>query len=116
MKQNLNRNIALTFRVSGEEQALIRKGMEIAGISNLRAYLLKMAVDGRIISVEMDSIVECNRLLRNISSNINQVAKKVNMTDRVTGADIDWIKAQQAEIWAKQDNIINKLTKIMEAV
>ena len=52
MKQNLKRNIALTFRVSADEQELIYKRMKDSGISTLRHFLLKMALSGRVISVE----------------------------------------------------------------
>ena len=114
MKQNLNRNIALTFRVTEAEQELIRKAQARTKIKSLRAYLLKMAVNGRVIEVEQTSVDECNRLLRNISGNINQIAKRANETGRVYAADLDEIKARQGEIWEQQDKIIRILAKIVE--
>ena len=114
MKQNLTRNIAMTFRVNKEERELIRKAMKLANIEYLRPYLLKLAVNGRIINVEMDSIAECNRLLSNISNNINQIAKKVNQTGNIYTSDIEEIKARQDEIWEQQDKIIRLLTKVVE--
>jgi hypothetical protein len=114
MKQKLNRNIALTFRVDEKERELINKRMKDAGISTLRHFLLKMALTGRVISVEMDSIAECNRLLRNISGNINQIAKRANETGRVYDADLAEIKTYQGEIWERQDRIIRLLGEIVE--
>jgi len=116
MKQNLKRNIALTFRVSSEERELIDERMKSAGITSLRAFLLKMALNGRVINVEMDSIAESNRLLRNISNNINQVAKRANETGRVYNSDLDEIKARQGEIWEQQDKIIRLLAQLVEGV
>jgi hypothetical protein len=112
--QNLKRSINIGFRVTEEEQKLIQKAMARTKITNMRAYLLKMAVNGRVIEVELTSVNECNRLLRNISGNINQIAKRANETDRVYDADLADIKARQAEIWAQQDNIIKILAKIVE--
>ena len=114
MKQNLSRNIALTFRVDAKERELINKRMKDAGISTLRQFLLKMALNGRVICVEMDSIVECSRLLRNISVNINQIAKRANETGNLYAADMEEIKTRQGEIWEQQDKIIRLLTDIVE--
>jgi len=116
MKQNLKRNIALTFRVSAEERELIEQRMKSANITTLRTFLLKMALNGHVISVEMDSIAESNRLLRNISNNINQMAKRANETGRIHDADIADIKAKQGEIWEHQNKIIRLLAELVEGV
>jgi hypothetical protein len=114
MRQNLKRNIALTFRVNEEERELINKRMKSVGVGTLRIFLLKMALNGRVINVEMDSIGECNRLLRSISNNINQIAKRVNGTGNLYAVDTDEIKKQQIEIWEQQDKILRLLGKIVE--
>jgi hypothetical protein len=114
MKQVLSRNIALTFRVDANERDLIYKRMEMTGITTLRTFLLRMALTGRIIHVEMDSITECNRLLRNIGSNINQIAKRVNETGNIYTADITDIKDGQSIIMLQQDKIIKLLTDVVE--
>jgi uncharacterized protein (DUF1778 family) len=114
MKQNLTRNIALTFRVNEEERELIRKAMKLANVTSLRPYLLKLAINGRIVNVEMDSIAECNRLLSNISNNINQISKRANQTGNLYAADFEEIKTRQDEIWEQQDKIIRLLTKVVE--
>ena len=114
MKQTLSRNIALTFRVDANERDFITERMKMAGISTLRTFLLKMALTGRIINVEMDSITECNRLLRNISSNINQISKRINETGNIYTADINDIKTSQGNIMQQQDKIIKLLTEIVE--
>jgi len=98
MKQNLQRSISMTFRVNEEERDLIYKAMKLSGVKSLRAYLLKMAVNGRIFHVELDSVREMNRLLGNATNNINQIAKGVNETGRVHAPDLDEIKARQDEI------------------
>jgi len=85
-----------------------------AGVGTLRTFLLKMALNGRVINVEMESIRECNRLLRNISNNINQIAKRVNGTGKLYSNDISEIKTQQDDIWEQQDKIIRLLSKIVE--
>ena len=112
-KQKLTRSINMGFRVTEEERGMIYKRMNQTKISNLRTYLLKMAVDGRVIEVDLTSINECSRLLRNISNNINQIAKRANETGNVYPADIEEIKTQQDEIWRQQEKIIRSLAKLV---
>jgi len=75
--QKLKRSINIGFRVTEEEKQMILKRQAQTNISSLRAYLLKMAIDGRVINLELTPVAECAKLLRNISSNINQIAKRV---------------------------------------
>jgi hypothetical protein len=116
MKQKLERSIAMTFRVNEKERDMIREAMKISGIINMRAYLLKMAVNGRIIRVELDSVREMNRLLSNATNNINQIAKRANETDRIHTTDLNDIKARQEEIWVQQKEILRRLNKILGIV
>ena len=116
MKQNLKRNIAMTFRVDEDERDFIYKKMKKAGIDNLRHYLLKMAVMGQILTVDMTDVQECGKLLRSISNNVNQLTKRANEGRSVYKADLDYIQEQLAGVWEQQDKIIKALTKIVEEV
>jgi len=114
--QNLKRNIALTFRVSAKEQEMIKRRMAQTNIRNLRAYLLKMAIDGRVISLDLSYVRECSRLLRNVSNNVNQLAKRANEGNNVCSGEIADVKIQLGEVWEQQDKIIKNLAKILEVV
>ncbi|GHU94946.1 conjugal transfer protein [Clostridia bacterium] len=116
MAQNLTRNKNLTFRVTQAEYDMVHKRMAQTKINNLRAYLLKMAIDGMVIHIEMESIQERNKLLRNISNNVNQIAVRANSTGNIYAADLDEIKARQAEIWQQQDEIMKKMNTIIGEV
>ena len=114
MKQKLERNIAMTFRVTEKERDMIRKRQQQTGILNTRAYLLKMAIDGRVICVDSDSVKGMNRLLSNVSNNINQIAKRVNQTGNIYKNDLDDINKRIDEIWVQQKEILNKFNKILD--
>jgi hypothetical protein len=47
-----------------------------------------MALDGYIVKLDLDEISEMIRLLRISSNNLNQIAKKINATGSVYGAEI----------------------------
>ncbi|MCL2226088.1 MAG: plasmid mobilization relaxosome protein MobC [Oscillospiraceae bacterium] len=112
--QNLQRSIAMTFRVTEKERDFIRYRQKQSGIRNMRAYLLKMAVDGRVIYVELDNVREMNRLLSNATNNINQISKRVNETGNIYAADIDEIVARLDDIWSQQKEILRRLNAILE--
>jgi len=114
--QNLKRNINMGFRVTAKEQELIRKRMAQTNIKNLRAYLLKMAVDGRVISLELDSLTECSKLLRNISNNINQIAVHANTYGAVYDADMVTIKNRLDDVWQQQEQVIKTISELVEVV
>ena len=116
MQQNLERNHALTFRVTSTERDLIRHKMNQVNMKNLRAYLLKMAIDGRIISIDLTGVTEMNRLLGNVSNNINQIARHVNETSNIYPTDIENIRARQEEIWIQQKEILRLISGAMDAV
>jgi len=114
--QNLKRNINMGFRVTEEEQQWIRRRMAQTKIRNLRAYLLKMAVDGYVLNLDLTDVNECSRLLRNVSNNVNQIAKRANETGNIYQIDLDDVKIRLDEVWQQQDKIIRSLAKILEAV
>jgi hypothetical protein len=116
MKQKLERNIAMTFRVTEKERDMIRLAQKESGIINMRAYLVKMAANGLIIRIDLDHVREMNRLLGNIANNINQVAKRANQTGNVFTADIEEIKTRQDEIWVQQRAILISLAEILDAL
>ena len=114
--QKLKRSINMGFRVTPEEHDAIKKRMEMAGISSLRVFLMKMALLGHILCIDLTDVRECSRLLRNASGNINQIAKRVNETGNFYAADLADIQGRLGDIWKQQDKIIRSLSKILEVV
>jgi hypothetical protein len=75
-----------------------------------------MALMGSIITLDVADVRDCSKLLRNVSNNVNQLAKKANECGNVPAAELADVKAQLGEIWEQQNKIIRSLTKILEAV
>jgi DNA mismatch repair ATPase MutL len=114
--QKLKRSINMGFRVNEEEQELIRRRMAQTKFSNLRAYLLKMAIDGRVITIDLTHVKECSRLLGNVSGNINQISRHANTYGTLYAEDMAKIQQQLDEVWAQQDKILKFLTKLAKVV
>ncbi len=109
---NRNRPIQVKFRVTPEERKMIDKRMEQAGTTNMAAYLRKMAIDGYVVKLELPELRDFISLLRRTSNNFNQIARRVNSTDRIYADDIVEMKNLLEEIWKADNQILEKLASI----
>ena len=98
------RRINLMFWVTPHENELIRHRMAQAGTANLSAYLRKMAIDGYVLKLDVPELKEMVTLLRRMSSNINQIARRMNETGRIYEVDMSEVQAQQKQLWRKCGN------------
>ena len=109
---NRNRPIQVKFRVTPEERKIIGKRMEQAGTNNMAAYLRKMAIDGYVVKLELPELRDFISLLRRTSNNFNQIARRVNSTDRIYADDIVEMKNLLEQIWEADNQILEKLASI----
>ena len=100
--ENRKRTIQIKFRVTEEERTLIEEKMKMVPTGNMEAYLRKMAIDGYIIQVDHSDIKNMTAELQKIGVNINQIAKRANVTGNVYQEDIEEIKGALKEIWRLQ--------------
>ena len=91
---------------------MIDRRMEQAGISNMAAYLRKMAIDGYVVKLELPELRDLISLLRRTSNNFNQIARRVNSTDRIYADDIREMKNLLEQIWEADNRILEKLAAI----
>ena len=109
---NRNRPVQVKFRVTPEERKMIDKRMEQAGVTNMAAYLRKMAIDGYVVKLELPELRDFISLLRRTSNNFNQIARRVNSTDRIYAEDIVEMKNLLEQIWKADNQILTKLASI----
>ena len=113
MKAGQNKKtVRVEFVMSEQDAELVKGRMAELGITNLSAYLRKMAVDGYIIHLDMGDIQEMVRLLRICSNNLNQYAKRANETGSVYAADVEDMQARYAELWEAANKILLELAQI----
>ena len=100
--------MGLYTKVTPEEKAVIEEKMALAGTDNLRAYLRKMAVDGYVVRVDMDGILETVKLLRSISSNVNQIVKRCNETRSLYAQDVEDLRQGYTQVWTEIGKLLKK--------
>lgn len=111
--ENRSRKNNICFRVSDEEKQMIQRRMKQTEIVSLRAYLLKMAIDGYVLNLDLTEITKMNQLLGNVSNNINQIARRVNSTGNIYEADIQEIKNNYDKLIEQSGKILGALTAIL---
>lgn len=112
MTEKRRRRVKLMTRVTEEEYAQIQARMALVGTGNLSAFLRKLALDGRIVLLDMDEIKTLVSLLRRTSANVNQIAKRVNSTSRMYESDLAEIQNRLGELWLALDEVLRKLAVI----
>ena len=106
------RSVRVEFVITEQEAALIKERMAELGITNLSAYLRKMAVDGYIIHLDMSDIQEMIRLLRICSNNLNQYTRRANETGSVYAADVEDLRIRLDSLWDSMDKLLRGFANI----
>lgn len=109
----VERSKYIHIRVTPGEVDRIKERMEEAGIRSMTAYLLRMALNGFVIVMDLSDLKEILRLLQISGNNLNQYAKRANETGSIYREDIEELKNNQKEILQEMRKMLDKLTAIM---
>ncbi len=109
---NEKRNVQLHILASEKEVSLIKERMSLIGVSNLSAYLRKVAIDGYIINLDLKEVRELIRLLRICSNNLNQYTRKANETGSVYAADIEDLRLRLDKVWDATEKMLSSLSDL----
>ena len=109
----VERSKYIHIRVTPEEVDRIKERMQEAGIKSMTAYLLRMALHGFVIMMDLSDLKEILRLLQISGNNLNQYAKKANEMGSIYKEDIDELKSNQKEIVQEMRKVLDKLTELM---
>ena len=110
----VERSKRIELRVTEDELMKIRDRMEEAGISSLTAYLVRMAIHGYVIVMDLSDLKEILRLLQISGNNLNQYARKANETGSIYHEDIEELKNNQKEILQEMRKKYVSIFQILE--
>lgn len=106
------KTVRMQLVISQKEADLVKERMAELGITNLSAYLRKMAVDGYIIHLDTGDIQEMVRLLRICSNNLNQYARRAHETGSIYAADVEDLRRRLDRLWDQMDRLLREFANI----
>ena len=114
MTKKRRRCVHLHVMVTPEEQALIGERMAEAGISNMGAYMRKMALNGYVLHVDLSDIRELVSLQRRCANNLNQVAIHVNTYGGIYPDEIKALQRDYADLWGPLSDLLLQIIVIFQ--
>lgn len=92
---------------------MIADRMAEAGISNMGAYIRKMALNGYVLHVDLSDIRELVALQRRCANNLNQVAIHVNTYGGIYPDEIKALQRDYADLWEPLSELLKKLSAVV---
>ena len=109
---NRMRNERLEIKLTEEEKALFEEKRKLAKCRNMSHFIRKCVLEKEIYQVDLEPFRDLQGLLSNATSNINQIAKRVNSTGIIYKDDINDMKKQieyfSKELWQIHSLLLNR--------
>lgn len=114
MNNKNNRTVTLKFRVTPEEKEIIKRRIKMTNKKTVSEYLRSIALKGVIVNYENQGLIDLMKGMRGIQTNVNQIAMRVNSTNRVYDEDFKYLKRVMKDIWQQLESIQSSLHSICQ--
>ena len=92
---------------------MIADRMAEAGISNMGAYMRKMALNGYVLHVDLSDIRELVALQRRCANNLNQAAIHANSYGGLYPDELKRLQKDYADLWGPLSDLLAQLSAIV---
>ena len=99
MKEKIKRTRSVQVRLSQEEYDFLEQKFQLSGYKSKSEFMRFAFFDTLIVKFSTEDMQELLRLVRSISNNVNQIAVRVNSTDKVYVEEMNNIKDGVEKIW-----------------
>ena len=96
------------FYLDDDEQYILDEKFRVSGMKSKSAFLRKLILYGYVYDVDYSYLRNYNTELGRISSNLNQIAKRINSTGNIYKEDINEVKELMNEVWRTQKSMLSK--------
>lgn len=97
------------FLLTEAEDEMLQQKMKTFGIRKKSAFFRAMILNGYMLKLDLPEIREMIRLLKNLTNNVNQIARRLNEHGSIYETEIDEIKEKQTELWNMMNQLLTKL-------
>ena len=98
MDNNKRRDLYLKIRVNQEELDYIDRKFRESGMKSRSEFVRAMIFEGYIAQVNENELKELTRIANNVANNINQIARRANVTNKVYKEDIEEVESLAGKI------------------
>ena len=105
---NRKRTNPVQFYLDDDEQYILDEKFRLSGMKSKSAFLRKLILYGYVYDVDFSYLRNYNTELGRISSNLNQITKRVNSTGNIYQEDMDEVKKLMNEVWRTQKSMLSK--------
>ena len=98
----------MQFYLDDDEQYILAEKFSVSGMNSKSAFLRKLILYGYVYDVDYSYLRNYNTELGRISSNLNQIAKRINSTGNIYQEDMDEVKELMNEVWRTQKSMLSK--------
>ena len=112
MAKEEQRVVNHNFRTTEAEDALIRQKMQAYGIKNQSAFYRAIALNGYMLKLDLPEIREMIRLLKNLTNNVNQIARRCNETRNLYAEDVEDLRQGYTQLWQELHALLKKFENL----
>ena len=105
---NRTRQNELKVMLNNDELYILERKLKQSGMDSKSAFIRHLILYGYAYDIDYSCLHEMNTLLANTSNNLNQIAKRVNMTGNVYKDDLNEIKEIMEKIWHTQKSMLSQ--------
>ena len=105
------RNRKITVRLSEKERKFLGEQADAGGMK-IEPYIRELIMGNEVKSRPKEEWAEVVRQVAAVGNNINQIAVRVNSTNKVYAEDIVNIKEGQDKIWQLLNSLQSKLLRL----
>mgnify|MGYP002626042052 FL=1 len=114
MKDKIKRTKVIKTRMSEEELEYFNHKFELSGLKSKSEFMRMLFFEGLIVKFSDDDMQFLMRQISGMTSNINQIATRVNSTNKVYTEDMEEIKQKQEEIWQQLKYLESQLQLVRQ--
>lgn len=108
---NRYRNERIEIKLTKEEKELFMKKLELSKSKSMGHFIRKCVLEAPIFVIDMNVFRRLQTLIGKNSNNINQIAKRVNITGIIYREDIEDLKKENDDISKEIIRIQNILSR-----
>ena len=102
------------FYLTEEEQIIFDEKFKLSKMKSKSAYLRKLILYGFVYDVDYSYLRKYNEELGRISSNLNQISKRINSTEHIYQEDMKELKELMNQVWHTQKSMLSKQPSIKQ--